>query len=482
MKSTYITLSLLALLSLASCSKFEDFQVDPNRTTQASPDLLLTTIERLAFNEVNIGAALASRQVAYTDGVSDQQYYGWQRGSYSDYSNLRQVVRMEKEAARVGKPAYQALAKFFRAWFGIQLTLTFGDIPFSEALKGDESLYTAAYDTQESVFRQSLDLLEEANAMLSTIEEPLQGDVVYNGNILKWRKLVNSYTLRVLMTLSSKETALDVKQRVAAIVSDPGKYPLFTGNADNAQLVFHDIQGNRYPQYNDNSMQTAYYMEQSFVDTLRKLQDPRLFRFAARAPKYAALAETDFNAYGGLKGSAPITENTERVVAGEASKLHPRFYTDPVNEASVAMGYPELQFLLAEAVQRGWISGNADTYYREGIRANMQFYEVPTATIDAYLASPLVALQPGNELADILLQKYIASFMQGGWQPFFEQRRTGYPAFDVNGAGMLNDSRIPKRWMYPEVELQLNRASVAAAIERQFPSGDDVNGAMWLLK
>ncbi|WP_052324021.1 SusD/RagB family nutrient-binding outer membrane lipoprotein [Flavihumibacter sp. ZG627] len=484
MKKIYIAITAIAVFGLASCSKYEDFQVDPNRTTQATPDLLLTTIERLAFNEVNTGAALASRQLAYTDGVSDQQYYGWQRGSFSDYSNLRQVLRMEKEAVRVGKPAYQSVAKFFRAYFGIQLTMSFGDIPFSEALKGDEAQYTSTYDTQESVFLQALELLEQASSELANIDEPMQGDVVYDGSILKWRKLINSYTLRVLTYLSSKEsnTAFNLKQRFAAIVNDPSAYPLFTGNADNAQLKFHDIQGNRYPHYNDNSMQTAYYMAESFVDTLRHLQDPRLFLFAAKAPIHADLEDGDFNAYGGLNGSAPITENTEKVVAGEASKINPRYYTDPVNEASVAFGYAELQFILAEAVVRGWITGSAETFYKEGILANMMFYGIANATIEAYLSSPNVALQAGNEISDIMVQKYIASFMQGGWQPFFEQRRTGYPLFDVSGGGVLNDAKIPKRWMYPEAELQLNRASVNEAIERQFAGADNVNGEMWLLK
>jgi hypothetical protein len=72
--------------------------------------------------------------------------------------------------------------------------------------------------------------------------------------------------------------------------------------------------------------------------------------------------------------------------------------------------------------------------------------------------------------------------MNNGWQTFYEQRRTGIPVFDVSGDGVVNNKMVPKRWMYPETELQLNTQNVSDAIARQFPGGDDVNAIMWLLK
>lgn len=486
MKKIFKTILYITIFtSFFSCKKFEDFQTDPNRTTQATPDLLLTTIQQAAFNEVSTSAALASRQLVYTDGVSDEQYYGWTRGNFDDYNNLRQVVRMEKEATRTGKQVYLALAKFFRAYFGMRLSLTFGDVPYSEALKGDEGIYTSVYDRQEDIFLKVLDELKEANTMLAGTEETIQGDIIYNGDITKWRKLVNSFSLRVLMNLSKKEnnTKLNVKQRFADIVINQSQYPVFTSNSDQAQLVFRDLQGNRYPYFNNNELQTAYYMEESFVNTLKDLQDPRLFSFAANAPKYTSLPENNFGAYGGLKGSASITENTGRVVAGEASKINARFYNSAVNEPSIAVGYAELQFILAEAVVRGWVTGGAQQYYNNGIQASMEFYGIDAASIDAYLNQPNVQLMPGSEIRQIITQKYIASFMNSGWQPFLEQRRTGFPIFDVSGGGVLNGGQIPKRWMYPESELQLNQQQVTDAIQRQFAQqGDNINATMWLLQ
>jgi hypothetical protein len=475
MRKIYAVTTLLLIMA-AGCKKFEDFQTDPNKSTTATPDLLLNTVEQNAFSVLDLGAALATRQMVYTNSVSNEQYYGWTRAGFGTYSNLRQVVKMEQEATRVGKTEYLPLVKFFKAWYFLQLTNTFGDIPYSEALKGDQDNSTPVYDKQQDIFAAILKDLEDANAAITSTTASVQGDIVFKGKMSQWKQLINTLSLRVLLSMSLKGNA-DAKTRFAAIVNDPATYPLMTGNADNGQLTFYDLQGNRYTHYNDNELQTAYYMDETFIDLLKSLKDPRLFTFAEKAPKYSSLPDNDFNAYGGVKGSAPISENNDRVVAGEASKIKSRYFNNPVNEPSVALGYPELQFILAEGVIRGWIGGNAADYYNKGVTASMQFYGIAQSSIDAYLL-----LNPYKDLETVMTQKYLASFLSGGWQFFYEQRRTGLPAFDVSGAGVLNNKKIPKRWMYPETELQNNQQHVNEAITRQFNGDDNINGLMWLLK
>ncbi|HEY0175764.1 MAG TPA: SusD/RagB family nutrient-binding outer membrane lipoprotein, partial [Pedobacter sp.] len=121
-------------------------------------------------------------------------------------------------------------------------------------------------------------------------------------------------------------------------------------------------------------------------------------------------------------------------------------------------------------------------YYQKGIQASMTFYNIDQATISSYLTQNQLQPAAADALQNIITQKYIASFLNSSWQPFFEQRRTGFPVFDVSGAGVLNNHMVPKRFMYPETELQLNQQHVTEAISRQFPQGDDINGAMWLIK
>jgi len=476
---TYIL--ILSLLFLASCSQVEDLQDDPNRATQVSPDLLLTNIETSAFNNVSLSAALASRQLTYTDGTDQYQYYNWQRAGFGNYDNLKQVQKMVQESRRTDIDVYQALAKFFNAYYTVELTRVFGDVPFTDAVQAENGIYTPEYDTQESIYRSVLDSLKAASLELAQNDEAIRGDIIYDGNKLKWRKLINSYSLRVLMSLSKKTTNsnLEVVNRFNEIVNNPSQYPIFESNDDNANLVYVDIQNNRYPLFNSNSLQTAYYMEQSFVERLQDFEDPRLFVFADKKPN-ASTGDDDFTAYGGLYGSAPLSDNGAKAVSGEASRINPRYYNTPTNEPSLLMGYPELQFTLAEAAARGWITTPADTYYKLGIEASMNFYGITDT--ETYLANPAIQLQNDTDIETILTQKHIALFLNTGWQIFYDQRRTGFPEFNIDGGGILNNGLIPKRFMYPQNETVNNPENLSEAITRQFSNGDNINEVMWLLK
>ena len=482
MKKMKKLIYILSLVILAGCSEVEDLQDDPNRSTQVSPDLLLTNIQINAFSTVSLNAALASRQLTYTDGTDQYQYYNWQRSGFGNYDRLKQVQKMTEESRRAELEVYPILGRFFNSYYSIELSQVFGDIPFSEALKAEEGVYMPAYDSQESIYKAVLDSLKSASLALSQNTDAIRGDIIYEGDKLKWRKLINSYSLRVLMSLSKKtaNSNLDIINRFKEIVENPEQFPLFESNADNAALVYVDIQNNRYPLFNSNSLQTAYYMEQSFVERLQNLKDPRLFVFADKKPNASDASEEDFTAYGGLYGSAPLSENGAKAVSGEASRINPRYYNSPTNEPSLLMGYAELQFTLAEAAARGWINTPADTYYKAGIEASMDFYGI-TGTQN-YLTSAAIQLRNPTDVETIITQKHIALFLNTGWQGFYDQRRTGFPEFNVDGGGILNNGLIPKRFMYPQNESVNNPENLNNAINSQFPNGDTINGEMWLIQ
>lgn len=485
-KGSHILMMACFLLLMNACKKFEGFQTDPNRTTQATPDLILSTVEQQAFNNISTGVGLAARQLVNVEAVAPEQYYNWLRADFERYNNLRQVRKMEQEAQRTEKASYAPLTLFFKAWNLYELTLTFGDIPYSEAVQGDDNVFQPKYDTQEQVFIQLLDDLEQANNLLTADMEAVDGDLVYHGDMLKWKKAVNAFMLKILMTLSHKEPheTLRIRERFAAIVGDPLSHPLFENNSDNLALPYYDIAGNRYPYFNNNGIQTAIYMEKTFVDLLKDLQDPRLFRFAAPARSLVnTYGENDPRSYDGVLGSAPNNDNAAQVVTGRISNINRRYYADAVNEPALGLGFAEQQFILAEAVVRGWISGDALAYYRSGVEAAMLFSDIARPSIEDYLAQDqLTSLADGKEVEQIITQKYIASFMMPGWHAFYEQRRTGFPVFDLSGGAVLNGGRVPKRWMYPEDELRLNTVNVEEAIARQYPNGDNINGEMWLIK
>lgn len=488
MKTIKIFALIGSLLWANSCKNFEELQIDPNRTTLANPSLLLTNLEITTFNTIDVSNALASRMMVYTDGSDDNQYYAWQRSGFGRYNDLRQVVKMLEEADRVGAPNYKALALFFQSAIILEVTKVFGDVPYSESLAGGN--LKPAYDAQEQIYLKVLNDLKEASTSLNADNGEIGGDVIYGGDITLWKKLINSFSLRVLISLSNHtgNSQLNVKQRFSEIVNDPATYPIMTSNADNGALQFYDqstatsLQGNRYPYYNNNGFKTAYYMDESFVNLLKDFEDPRLFTMADKTPIGSALADDDFDAYGGMDGSAPLADNISRLVAGEASKVDARYYSNPTNEPSLLLSYAEVEFTLAEAAARDWIAADVEEHYLNGVRASMEFYGFDSDAQDAYIDNAGVAYVEADEIEQIITQKYINFFLQGRWEAFYNHQRTGFPLFKVDGGGVLNNQVVPKRWMYPLDEFTLNLESVQAAVARQYPDGDDINGIMWLLR
>ena len=154
--------SLLAVsFAMSACIDLEEMNVDPNNATTTNPSLLLTGVAYSAFNQTSSDACHAAKMLILTSGESKYQVYKWTRGDFDYYSNLRDVTKMSEEAGEGS--AYQALAHFFRANYFYQLTLDFGSIPYTDALKAEtDANYQPAYDSQEVVLAGILKELEEA--------------------------------------------------------------------------------------------------------------------------------------------------------------------------------------------------------------------------------------------------------------------------------------------------------------------------------
>lgn len=495
MKKLFLFLVIAVIASSCSKSDFEELLQDPNRPTSVHPALLLTGIEVNAFTAKGSSPTYLAHMMFNTGGAKAEQYFDFQRGGFGDYNNLLQVQQMEIEAQSRGLQEYVAISQFFKAYFYYNLTMTFGDVPLSQALKATSGIYAPVYDAQKDVFISILNNLESANQMLKGIAtanaNPLTGDVIYTGNIIKWRMLINSFRMRVLMALSAKENDADlkVKQEFVKMYNDPTTYPVFQSNADAAKLTYADIAGNRYPLYQTTEDQRNY-IDKKFCDFLVNSRDPRLFSFAdiTLTAKAAGKSATDFTAYAGEDASKNITELQNLVKTNNQSLMNRRYIFDAVNEPNVAVGYAELQFNLAEAVVRGWITGNAETFYRNGIKASMDFYApyglYTTANyFDATYATPTVQYDAVNALEKILTQKYICFYMNSGSEAWYNLRRTGLPVLKLDGGGIQNGGKLPLRYMYPQAEINTNAKNLNDAITRQFGSnGDKINSEMWLVK
>ncbi|MDR2773349.1 MAG: SusD/RagB family nutrient-binding outer membrane lipoprotein [Tannerella sp.] len=492
MKQLYFILIVLCG-GLASCQSFEEINESPNNPKETHPQLLLTQIEWDVFRSYQGTDPLyADKMLVQTDGENSSQYYKWTRGGFS-FLSMRNVQKMTEEAERINEKSYIALGKFFRAYYFHSMTVQFGDIPYAEALKGEsDAVYNPVYDSQKTVFMGIIRELEEAGELLKNENTIIRGDIIYDGSTDKWRRMVNSFRLKILLSLSQKESDpdLNVGSRFAGIVQNE---PLMRDIGDNGQLVYLNQEGNRYPEFNSSGYGSGMYIDSTFIRRLQDHRDPRLFVFCTQTKeaKEAGKALDDFTAYEGGDPAAPYGTVNEKATQGKVSKVLERYYQDPTNEPSVLLGYSELQLILAEATVRGWISGDANDYYQKGVKASFKFYEtyakglgsfVDEAVAADYLANPVNDLSQKatveEKIEAIILQKYFQSFLQGKWTPYFDMLRTGYPEYR-RPLGV----EIPFRWMYPQSEYDYNAQNVAEAIKSQFGEGNDkINQKTWWIK
>lgn len=493
MKKLGIFIGLLILIGVTACQDLSEINENPNNVSETHPQLLLTNIASSAFQLQGTSPMYAARMLVQTDGENTSQYYNWNRAGFGDYNMLGEVTKMIEEGTRIASDEYVALGKFFRAYYFYNLTLTFGDIPFSEALQGEVNAnYTPGYDTQKEVFIGILKELSEANDLLEGNNSIIAGDVIYNGSTAQWQKLINSFRLKVLITLSKKESDSDLNV-ISSFASIYTNEAIMESNEDNGQLVFLDQEGSRYSSFNSSGYGSGMYMSSTFIERLQDRNDPRLFAFCGQTKnaKEAGKEIDDFTAYEGGDPIAPYAEVNLKAAAGDVSKVNLRYSTDPTAEPHNLLSYAEVEFILAEASVRGWISSDAETHYENGIRASFEFYNTyakgfesyyDATAADTYIMGSLVAYNNGlseeEKLELIVTQKYFTSFHQSGWRMYFDNLRTGYPAF-AQEAGVTP----PTRWIYPLSEYNNNSDNVASAIESQFGTGNDkIRETTWWLE
>lgn len=526
MKNTnrFILLSVSFLLVMTSCKKsFEDLSTNANKPSSVPSSLLLTGILNSMYDAPNEQSEIVAQYYLY-----NYDYYGNNRyelgGSDNYYNTLENVVRMETEAVKAGSPAlnpYSALGKFFRAYFFIKMSMETGDIPFTQALQGLSNL-APAYDPQKTVFQKSLQLLDSANTDLASLiakkDNNLAGDIYYGNDLKKWQKAVNTFKLRVLIDLSKKETDADlnIKAQFATIFTNKTQYPVFENEGDNLQYTYV-TPTNFYPN-NPGSFgfdASRKNMSSTYLGLLTSLKDPRTFIVAEPARFYVdnqGKSPTDFSVFVGADPGEDLGVMYSEAGAGKYSFLGRKyFFSTYTGEKSIQLGYAELLFNIAEAINRGWITGDAEAYYSNGIKSSIQSYGIPlegsfnayfyrpgstdvanSANYDAYpvnfdwntyYAQPVIkyAGNSAEGLKQILQQKYLALFRHSGLESYFTYRRTGVPTFST-GPGTGNGSRIAMRFQYPASEQSANTTNYNAALQSQYKGNDDINGIMWILQ
>ncbi len=507
-----VSLALACMFFLSTCtSTFDEMNTNPNATTQVKSSMLATKVIKDMVTTIWEYNEFLSRRMFWGEQINNAQYNRFGADDFSYIQKLTDAKAMMDLALEEDKDAYTGLYYFMKGWNFWRCTLSMGDIPYSQALDIETYRYPA-YDNQKDVFAGILSDLEKADEFFAKAgSRTFEGDPFYKGDPAKWRMATNVLRLKVLISLSKRADdtpELNIKEKFANVVAQG---VLFQSNDDNLQVVYSDKQGQQNPFHNSFVKSINEYAGSSLlIDPLKKFEDYRLFYYFSPAQAltdklYLPEGETlldvgDWNAYQGLDVAAVFGEESKKI----ANKMHCRpngiYRLNYAGVPYIRLGYADMNFTIAEAIERGWLQGDAKKYYEEGIRASFRFVkstvpaeyrnnrEITDEYIEKYLQGPYVKYNETGSSTDrlkqIWIQAYIARYYHMQYDDYYDYRRNQYPEFPINPDTNLNDdkTKIPMRWQYPENELLFNKEEYLAALQRQWGGTDNVNNVMWLLK
>ncbi len=496
--------ALLALVLFSSgCTKdFDKINTNPNAPSidQAAPNMLLTqAIESMTdrVHEIFLGHEMGGcwvqhmAKVQYPDedryvprmSVINNTWTSFYAASGYDIQTIYSI------GGATNNTSYQAVALILKSYLTSVLTDLYGDVPYTEAWKGNdaEAILSPVYDTQESIYAALLANLDQANTWLTEDAPAIEGDILYGNDLMLWKKFANSLKLRLLLRQSDR---VDPTTAITGIISDPVNYPVFESNDDNAALVYLGSAPNNNPINENRKTRDDHRVSKTIID-IQWTNNPNMdYRVAV----YANLPSAG-GWWNGLPNGMTSTDAANYQGNGLTSTSKIGSYFSAATAPGVLMTYAEVQFILAESVERGFLTGylTADSLYTLGVTASYYQYADaivesnnaiaalgidPAWTIDDFVADYLAryaAWDPARALEKIRTEKWLALFGQG-LEAKFEWNRTNTPELVPAIAGQ-NDGKIPVRSYYPSDEGGRNPTNLDAAIQRQGP--DDLNTRVW---
>lgn len=461
MKKLYIV--LLACFAFWSCDDLSELNVNPNLPSEASGTQLIANAA-LALPDLSsspTGEFLA-QYLAETQYVNASLYPEGGTSFYWLYEgplmNLQTVLdNPENLDGNEGPVANQlAVAKILKAYFFWHLTDRWGDVPYTEALQGDDD-FTPAYDTQEFIYNSLFTLLDEADKQI--VAGNISNDIIYSGDMSKWKKLGN--TIRLLMALRLSEVDPEKGQEEFNKALAAG---IMTSNDDN--LVFHHLadannQSYWYSQWVAQNREW-WALTETLVDEMKPVADPRLKVYGQPARRTGEYVGLNFG-------------ETENMNTQDYSLLGEAIYAQDAPIYLVT--YAQALFAKAEAAKRGWIAGGdaeAEANYNEAIEQSVLQWTDSDEGVEELLNQPEIAYDPVRAIEQIATQRWVHLFMHG-YEAWAEWRRTGYPDDLVAPGG----AAVPARQMYPALEASLNAENYNEALQRQFGGTDGLYGKLW---
>jgi hypothetical protein len=469
-----ISLVVVAALAVACGDDLTDTNINPNEALHPQPDYLLTNAIKASVDtywgvDNNMNSTLLFVQhfakIQYTDPdryrYTNTSFESTWKGFYSvGLADLAEITTLAEES---GNDNYKGVALILRSWLFANLTDLYGAVPYRQALQITDQL-APGYDGQDVVYAGILDDLKTAVELLDPEGDAIAGDILYNGKIANWIKFGNALRLRYALRIADQ-----AEDKAREVITDLQGKPIISSNDELARLVYSSSP-NQNPIALNFETRNDYRVSRTMIETLRALGDPRLPVFAS--PTETATAEVYIGVPNGLTNDAASD-------LGLAKTSKPGSYFLRSEAPGVVLSYSEVLFNQAEAVEREFITGDAEALYEQAITASLQqFGIINTTVINDYLDQPAVQYNAANYRESIGTQKWIALFGQGT-EAFSEWRRLDYPQLTPAVNGVLS-GKIPVRFIYPGSEQSLNGKSYRDAVNVQ--GTDALTTRLWFDK
>lgn len=458
MKKLIIALFSSALIYSCSDEQYSDLNRDPNNPTTTRSEALFTSAikslsDQMTSTNVNTNVYRLFAQYWTETTYVDESNYDlvtrnipanhWSelyRDVLFDLKDAKKVVESESQGTEL--ESKKAMITVLEVYTWQQMVDTFGDIPYSEALMGSEKP-SPKYDNAKEIYKDLFVRLDDAISKLGA-NGYASADVIYQGDMSKWRKFANSLKLRLAMRVSdvADMSALSKQKAQEAVTAG-----VFGSNADNANIQYEAATPNTNPLWVDlvQSGRSDFVASNTIVNIMNTLSDPRRSEYF------------DQNLGAGLYVGGPYGDNNS---FSSYTHVGPKMH-DPTFRG-VLLDYSEVQFMLAQAAAMSYtVSGTAESYYNNGITASMQEWGVSASNISTYLSNPSVSYSTasGDWRQKIGKQFWLAMYNRGfeGWTVW---RQFNSPTFNLP---VVSGLPVPSRYTYPISEQNLNGTNYAAA-------------------
>ena len=503
-----LAVAALALTtSMSSCDMgdFGDINVDPNLPSEGYTTMLFTYTARTTrsfimnsstydpWTQLWTGYLAESKNNQYGGLLTTVNYStsNWYRYNIKNLNSIIEMNQNEETKSNIAVTKFGsnqnqiATAITLRAFLYMSLTDILGPIPYSEAFKGEsEEIWAPKFDSQESIYAALDKELQEAFGMFDTTGSLSSADILYNGDISKWKKF--NASLRMMMAIKMKDVdPTNGAARFAKAYADGGMTAVedgfhytFDSHSDYYSWMYYT--GNK----NYSAADLNFVPNQVIVEALKEHKDPRMFSYFT-LDGYKGKVEgdpKDFNAYKGVgfgHDSEPAVIDASKGCCSVAYS-----YCEPQATYGIITTARTL-LVEAEAAQLGWINADPKALYEAGIRASFDFqakYHTAVSGVDEYIASEKVALSSDKETAlqQIVMQRFLAGFMTDGIESWSDWRRYNIPVLPMLPAHEINIIDVyPYRMQYADADKESNEENVNEAISTWLGGNDDRWSRVW---